>query len=128
MDIPTNTIDAHDADEGPFHLLSEQLGRSATTGRSVVRGVADTIREYGLDRAEETLDYHREDSVDGHYYLFNEAAKALERGEQPPVPLAHSRWVLELMEQVREDARADPAETGVEDAAAERAREDTATD
>ncbi|MFC4449632.1 Gfo/Idh/MocA family protein [Halorussus aquaticus] len=127
VDVPTNTIDAHDADEGPFHLLSEQLGRSATTGRSVVRGVADTLREYGLDRAEEALDYHREDSVDGHYYLFNEAAKALERGDQPPVPLAHSRWVLELMEQVREDA-ADPADTAGEDAAAERVRDDAATD
>lgn len=104
VDISTNTIDVHDADEGPFHLLSEQLRRSATTGRSVVRGVADTLREYGADRVEERLDYHREDSADGHYYLFDEAANALERGEQPPVPLAHSRWVLELMERVREDA------------------------
>ncbi|WP_435179286.1 Gfo/Idh/MocA family protein [Halorussus sp. AFM4] len=105
VDISTNTIDAHDADEGPFHLLGEQLGRSATTAGNVARGAADTLREYGLDRVEERFDRHREESVDGHYYLFDEAAKALERGEQPPVPLAHSKWVLELMEQVREDAR-----------------------
>lgn len=104
VDVSTNTIDAHDADEGPFHLLSKQLARSATTAENVASGVADTLREYGWDRVEERLDYHREDSVDGHYYLFNEAAKALERGEQPPVPLAHSRWVLELMEKVRADA------------------------
>ncbi len=104
VDIPTNTIDAHDADEGPFHLLSEQLGRSATTAGNVARGVVDTLREEAADRIEEQLDYHRENSVDGHYYLFNEAAMALDRGDQPPVPLAHSWWVLELMEQVREDA------------------------
>ena len=106
VDIQTNTVDVHDADEGPFHFLNEQLGRSATTAGNVARGVADTLAEYGRDRAEERLDRHSEASVDGHYYLLNEAAKALERGEQPPVPLAHSAWVLELMTRVREDARA----------------------
>ncbi|MFC4549764.1 MULTISPECIES: Gfo/Idh/MocA family protein [Halorussus] len=106
VDVQTNTVDAHDADEGPFHFLNEQLSRSATTAENVARGVADTLAEYGRDRAEERLDRHSEASVDGHYYLLNEAAKAIERGEQPPVPLAHSAWVLELMTQVREDARA----------------------
>ena len=104
VDVPTNTIDAHDADEGPFHLPSEQLERSATTAGNVARGVAETLRIAAAERFEERLDYHREESVDGHYYLFDEAAKALERGEQPPVALAHSRWVIELMEQVRTEA------------------------
>jgi predicted dehydrogenase len=104
VDIPTNTIDAHDADEGPFHLLSERLARSATTAGNVARGVADTLEVAVADRFEERLDYHREESVDGHYYLFNESAKAVGRDGQPPVPLAHSRWVIELMERVRDDA------------------------
>ena len=105
VDVQTNAIDAHDADEGPFHVLGEQLGRSATTARNVVAGAGASLGIYAADRVEEELDIHREASVDGHYYLLNEAAKALARGEQPPVPLAHSRWVLDLMEQVREDAR-----------------------
>lgn len=105
VDIPTNAIDDHDADEGPFHLPREQLARSATTARNAVEGAVKSARIYAEDRLENDLDIHREESVDGHYYLFNEAAKALERGEQPPVPLAHSHWVLELMEQVREDAQ-----------------------
>ena len=107
VDIQTNTIDVHDATEGPFHVLTEQLSRSATTVRNAVGGAVETLSIYGENRLEEAFDVHRENSANGHYYLFNEAAKALERGEQPPVPLAHSRWVIELMEQVREDARSD---------------------
>lgn len=104
VDVQTNAVETHDADEGPFHLLSEQLARSRTTAEAVVGGALDSVRRYVLDRAEEGLDLHREASVDGHYYLLDEAAKALERGDQPPVPLAHSHWVLTLMELVRADA------------------------
>lgn len=105
VDVQTETIDDHDADEGPFHVLSEQLARSATTTRNVVEGAVDVARRHGEERLEETLDLHRENSADGHYYLLDETAKALEKGEQPPVPLAQSYWVLELMEQVRADAQ-----------------------
>ena len=104
VDVQTNAVEVHDADEGPFHILAEQLARSVTIAESVVNGAFESVRAEVADRVEEELDYHREGSADGHYYILNEAAKALERGEQPPVPLAHSHWVLTLLEQIRDDA------------------------
>ncbi|WP_227354113.1 Gfo/Idh/MocA family protein [Haladaptatus salinisoli] len=102
VDVPTNTVDAHDRDEGPYHFLSEQVRRGVTTAGSSLSGVANSLAEYGLSHVEDEYGVHRERSADGHYFLFNEAATALERGRQPPVPLSRSRWVLTLMERARE--------------------------
>jgi hypothetical protein len=48
--------------------------------------------------------YFRGDSVDGHDALIDDAARALERGDQPPSSLERSRWPMTMMERVREAA------------------------
>ncbi|MFC6824416.1 Gfo/Idh/MocA family protein [Halopelagius fulvigenes] len=105
VDIPTATLDVHDAESGPYHFPNERFSRNAERTRQTAEGAVRNAKRYVAGRIEDELDRHDEDSPDGHYFLFDEAAKALERGEKPPVTPELSRWVLELTEQVRESAR-----------------------
>lgn len=104
VDVPTASIDAHDAEEGPYHFPNERVRRGVRRSASALAGVASSLSEEAGARVEERFDYHRDDSADGHYYLFDRAARALERGDQPPVPLSRARQVLELTEAVRRSA------------------------
>ncbi|WP_101297915.1 Gfo/Idh/MocA family protein [Halegenticoccus soli] len=101
VDVPTTILDAHDADEGPYHLLSKRLERGLRTTESAVRGMVGAVEWHGRDTLEERFDRHAERSADGHYYLLNEVAKALERDRRSFESLERSRWVLTLMEEVR---------------------------
>lgn len=104
VDIPTMTIDEHDAGSGPYHFPNERIGRNAERVWATLAGLRANVERYVRSRIEDDLDRHTEASVDGHYYLFDQAAKALERGRQPPVHLELSRWTLTLLEAVREAA------------------------
>ncbi|WP_247729044.1 Gfo/Idh/MocA family protein [Halovivax limisalsi] len=101
VDVPTMTVDVHDAAAGPYHFQNERIRRHLEKFRFAIEGAGNEAVRYAKSRIEDDLDVHLETSPDGHYYLINEAAKALERGEQPPVPLSQSAWTLELMERVR---------------------------
>jgi predicted dehydrogenase len=105
VDVPTTTLDVHDAESGPYHFPNERFARNVERTRGTVEGFARNAKRYVAGRVEDGLDRHAKDSPDGHYYLFDEAAKAIERGENPPVSPELSRWVLELTERVRASAR-----------------------
>lgn len=105
-DLPTRRLEHHDRTEGPFHFFGERLDRGLATVRTALEGLATNLSVAGRAGVEERLDRHKEDSVDGHYHLLNEAAKALEEGRQPPVPLERARWTVELVERVRRAAGA----------------------
>ncbi len=107
VDVPTMTVDAHDADSGPYHFQNERTRRHLEKLRDALEGARSEAVRYAKSRLEEDLGVHTEESQGGHYYLINEAAKALQRGEQPPVAPAMSRWTLEIVERVRETATAD---------------------
>jgi predicted dehydrogenase len=106
VDVPTMTVDVHDADSGPYHFQSERTRRHLEKLRFALEGVGSEAVRYAKSRLEDDLGVHTETSQDGHYYLINEAATALERGECPPVSPAVSRWTLELVEQTRAAAGA----------------------
>ena len=104
VDFPSRSIRYYDAERGPYHLLRERLDSNAEDVRSAVRGLTRNLWVRGKEVLEEDLGHHSENSWNGHYYLFNEVAKALERGEQPPLPLERARWTTGIMERVREAA------------------------
>ena len=111
VDVPTTTLDVHDAESGPYHFPNERFARNLERSKETVEALARNARRYVAGRVEDGFDYHLDDSPDGHYYLFDEAAKALERGEEPPVSPDLSRWVLDLTERVRTSARANAGTT-----------------
>ena len=102
LDIPSMTVEVHDDEDGPYHFFEERMRRNGRLTREALAGTARNLVRKGRDEYEERFDAHREDSVDGHYYLFDRAAAALQDGEQPPVSLEHSRWTLTLLESVRD--------------------------
>ena len=104
VDVPTMSIDVQAADEGPFHFFNEQVSRGLRRAQSAVEGLTTTVLTEGLSRAEDRLGVHTDESTDGHYYLIDRAARAIEAGEQPPVDPEQSRWVQTLTERVREAA------------------------
>lgn len=106
VDIPTMTIDEHDVESGPYHFPNERFRRNSERIKETIHGLQRNVKRYVRGRIEDSLDRHTEKSIDGHYYLFNEAAKALEQGRQPPVSLELSRWTLTIMEKVRKSAEA----------------------
>lgn len=114
VDIPSMTVEAHGDEEGPYHFFNERVSRNVIGSKSALVGLARNLAKRGKARIEDELDRHTETSTDGHYYLINEAAKALERGEQPPVAPEHSYWTLALIERVREAAETDRQATKVD--------------
>lgn len=108
VDLPSRSIREYDPDAGPYHFFEERLDRNLDDLKAGVEALATTLAIRARERFEERFDYHLDDSPDGHYYLLDEIATALERGEQPPLPLERSRWTVGLMEQVRERAREAP--------------------
>ena len=104
VDIPSSTLDVHDAESGPYHFPNERFSRNVERTRGTVEGLARNAERYVRGRVEDELDVHQSESPDGHYYLFDQAARALERGQDPPVSPELSRWTLTLMERVREVA------------------------
>ena len=107
VDVPTMTVDEHDAESGPYHFQNERNRRHLEKLRVALEGAGTEAVRYAKSRLEDDLDRHTEESQDGHYYLINEAAKAIERGDQPPVSPELSRWTLEIVERIREAARGD---------------------
>ncbi len=104
VDISARSVEEHDDEEGPFHFVSERLTRNARTARSAIGGAATSLTMEAADRVEDRFDLHRARSVDGHYYLIDEAAKALERGTEPPMPIEQSRQTLQIVEAIRDAA------------------------
>ncbi|WP_254546546.1 Gfo/Idh/MocA family protein [Halomarina pelagica] len=104
VDFPSMTIDARDAEAGPYHFWNERFRRNVECARDAVEAGARNVRKYTRERVEEDLDVHLSESPDGHYYLFDRTARALEAGEAPPRGIEESRWTLALVERVREAA------------------------
>ncbi len=104
VDLPSRTVRAYDPGAGPYHFFEERRKRNVEDLRADLGGLARNLAVRGKERIEDEFDVHLDGSPDGHYYLFDRAARALQRGEQPPVPLKRSRWTVGMMEQVREAA------------------------
>ncbi|WP_408957578.1 Gfo/Idh/MocA family protein [Natrinema sp. 74] len=108
VDVPTMTVDRHDADSGPYHFQNERNRRHLEKLRTALAAAETEAVRYARARLEDALERHTEESQDGHYYLLNEAAKAIEHGERPPVSPEVSRWTLDIIERIREAASAGP--------------------
>ena len=100
------TINERDAEAGPYHFWEERFDLNVAVTRDAIKGLVRNVRRYGREYLEDEFDFHLLESPDGHYYLIDRAARALEAGEQPPREPEESYWTLTLIEQVREAARA----------------------
>lgn len=101
VDLASRTIRSHAPDAGPYHFFRERLTRNRNDIETDLVGLATNLALRVKERCEEALDWHLEDSPDGHYFLLNQAARALQQSRRPPVPLARSRWPIAFMERVR---------------------------
>lgn len=77
----------------------EVLGR----GRSTLRNLGSVARR-SRDGSWES-----EKALNGHFYQYDETARAIEAGNPMPVPLSEGRWTVRLQQAIR-----DAATTGVE--------------
>lgn len=117
VDFPSMTVDVRDAEAGPYHFWEERFRRNLAVSRDAVEGLLRNLRKYGREYVEDEYDRHLSESPDGHYYLIDRAAKAIEAGGQPPRDPEESYWALTLVERVREAARDAAAEPTEGDAA-----------
>ena len=102
VDFPSMTVDSRDAEEGPYHFWNERFRRNVRDGQAAGEGAVRNLLKYGREYVEERFDRHLGESPDGHYYLIDKGAEALQAGLQPPRDLEESYWTLVLMEAVRE--------------------------
>lgn len=104
LDIPSYVLERHGREDGPYHFFEERLKRNRRDVRYAFEGLGRNMLKRGREYLEDRYDVHLENSPDGHYYLINETAKALENGALSSSSIERSRWTLTLMEQVREAA------------------------
>lgn len=55
-------------------------------------------------------DWESQKALNGHYYQYDETARAIEEGRPMPVPLSEGRWTIRLQEVIRGAATGDAAE------------------
>ena len=48
--------------------------------------------------------WEAEKELNAHYYQYDATAKAIQEGDEMPVPLSEGRWTIQLMEQIRDAA------------------------
>ena len=105
VDLPTMTIDERNADAGPYHFPNERFRRNAAVLRDAAEGLARNLKRYAMEYVEDEYDVHFSESPDGHYYLIDRTARALDAGRQPPSNVEESYWTLTLVEHVRDAAQ-----------------------
>lgn len=105
VDLASRRLREHDPERGPYHFFAERLKRNVADLRASVAAPVRNLALGGKERFAEGFDVHLSDDPDGHYCLFEAAARALQHGRQPPVPLERSRWTVGVVERVREAAR-----------------------
>lgn len=67
----------------------------------ILSGIVSNSVDFVKYMSESKLNRHSEESVSGHYYLFNETAKSIEFNIEPPVPLEEAEWTIKIMEEIR---------------------------
>lgn len=101
LDLASMTIHETDDEAGPYHFWEERFRRNVDRTLDSVVGTFRNVRKYVLEYLEDERERYLPDSPDGHYYLIDRAAQALEVGRQPPRDPEESYWTLVLLEQVR---------------------------
>lgn len=110
VDVPSMTVDERDAEAGPYHFWEERFRRNAAVFGDAAEGLLRNLRRYGREYLEDEFGRHLSESPDGHYYLIDRAARALEEGRQPPRDPEASYWTLALVERAREVAPEGPSD------------------
>jgi len=78
--------------------LDEVLGRT----RSTLRNLLAVARRRFSD------DWEHEKVLNGHYYQYDETARAIQNGDPMPVPLSQGRWTIQLQSAIRAAASDEP--------------------
>lgn len=69
---------------------------------SRVLGTVTMVKDVLRNQLEDSWESEKE--LDSHYYQIDDAAAAIQRGNQQPVPIEQAQWVIRMMEQIREVA------------------------
>jgi predicted dehydrogenase len=105
VDFVSQTVEAHDR----AYKSSSAARALNNLDRAGDRLAGTVANARGVLQRKRNGDWDTERSLNGHYYQFDAEARALEAGDEMPVPLEEARWTVGLMEAVREDARAERA-------------------
>lgn len=99
IDLISMNVTRRASGEGrsPVDIVKRTLGDSVSS----MLGLGLNMVNFAQMKAQKKLDRHDEDSFSGTYYQINESAKAIERGTEPPVPIAEALWTTYIIEAVR---------------------------
>ncbi|WP_232702086.1 Gfo/Idh/MocA family protein [Halobacterium wangiae] len=100
VDLISQTIEEHDRD-----YLASPMSRGLNNVDSVLDRVTGTVKNVrSMVRSNRNDDWDTTRLNNPHFYQHDAEARALESGDEMPVPLAEARWTVYLMEAIRNAA------------------------
>jgi len=100
VDLISQTIEEHDRD-----YLASSVNRGLNNVDSVIDRITGTVKNVrSMVRSNRNDDWDTTRLNNPHFYQHDAEARALESGDEMPVPLSEARWTVYLMEAIRDSA------------------------